>query len=249
MKQVSFLLLASIFFFSCGTKKPIPVVTPTTSNVTIKMQHSVGETPVEENKIQYVNAAGNTYSFSTLKYYLSNGVLVKDDGTEYKLNNYTLINALDATKQKISVPSLPAGKYTSLRLLLGVDNVRNHTGAQDGDLDPSNGMIWTWSTGYIFLKHEGSMIDNTGNTVGFSYHYALDKSAAEVTIPITLNAVAGGTNTITLNFDVNALYDTPTYDFNTNRYVHSDATKPGDVQWMNDVKSNVQSCFSLVSVQ
>jgi hypothetical protein len=41
------------------------------------------------------------------------------------------------------------------RFLLGVDSLTNVSGAFGGDLDPTNGMYWTWQSGYINMKLEG----------------------------------------------------------------------------------------------
>ncbi|MFN6039607.1 MAG: MbnP family protein [Bacteroidota bacterium] len=37
---------------------------------------------------------------------------------------------------------------------IGVDSVNNWNGVSGGDLDPVNGMYWTWQTGYINFKLE-----------------------------------------------------------------------------------------------
>ena len=38
---------------------------------------------------------------------------------------------------------------------LGVSSNMNRTGAHSGALDPSNGMFWSWQSGYINFKIEG----------------------------------------------------------------------------------------------
>ncbi len=38
---------------------------------------------------------------------------------------------------------------------LGVDKKYNMSGANSGDLDPVNGMFWSWQSGYINFKIEG----------------------------------------------------------------------------------------------
>ena len=38
---------------------------------------------------------------------------------------------------------------------LGVDKKHNTSGANSGDLDPVNGMFWSWQSGYINFKIEG----------------------------------------------------------------------------------------------
>ena len=42
---------------------------------------------------------------------------------------------------------------------LGIDSTTNVSGAMEGDLDPMNNMYWTWQSGYINIKFEGSIDD------------------------------------------------------------------------------------------
>ena len=54
--------------------------------------------------------------------------------------------------------------------MLGVDSVRNVSGAQTGGLDPAKGMFWTWSSGYIFFKLEGSSPKSGDVQKNLTYH-------------------------------------------------------------------------------
>ena len=99
-----------------------------------------------------------------LKYYVSNFTLVKADGSETNFKNYQLLDASEPSSLTFALDSVLNGEYTSVKFLIGVDSSRNHTGVQDGALDPVHGMIWSWNTGYIFFKHEGNFKDSTGTT-------------------------------------------------------------------------------------
>ena len=152
MKKIILGLLVLASVTSCK-KNPAPA---TEGDLTIKFNTVADGKEVKAGVFDYVNAAGNRYSISLLKYYVTNVVLVADDNTEYKLNNYDLIDAFSPTLfSTIESKNVPFAKYTKMKFLLGIDKDRNHSGAQDGDLDPMHNMIWTWSTGYLFLKHEG----------------------------------------------------------------------------------------------
>jgi hypothetical protein len=63
---------------------------------------------------------------------------------------------------------VPSGKYKELRYTLGVDSTRNVSGVQDGALSVSNGMFWSWNTGYIMLKAEG--LSPNSATGQFTFH-------------------------------------------------------------------------------
>ena len=53
--------------------------------------------------------------------------------------------------------------------MVGVDSTRNVSGAQTGALDPANGMFWSWTAGYIYLKLEGNA-PVIGNPDNFEFH-------------------------------------------------------------------------------
>lgn len=128
-----------------------------TKDVSIRVNNKVGNNSLSFGNLVHQNAAGDMYSIDMLKYFMSNMVLKADNGNEVKYNNYELIDASDEASMWLPLKELPYGKYTSLKFNLGIDSVRNHSGPQDGDLDTKNGMIWTWNTGYIFLKLKDSI--------------------------------------------------------------------------------------------
>jgi hypothetical protein len=64
--------------------------------------------------------------------------------------------------------NVPAGTYTGMYLTMGVDSARNVSGAQEGALDPANGMFWSWTSGYIMIKAEGLSPQGAGGS--FTYH-------------------------------------------------------------------------------
>ena len=57
-----------------------------------------------------------------------------------------------------------------LSFQIGIDSIDNVSGAQSGDLDPAKGMFWTWNSGYIMAKLEGSSSYSTVPDGNFTYH-------------------------------------------------------------------------------
>lgn len=105
----------------------------------------------------YVNPKGDTFRVSKFNYYISNLVFTAiNDSTFAEPNSYHLVQQSDASSLRFTVYGVPLGSYKSLSFMLGVDSARNVSGAQTGALDPAKGMFWTWNTGYIFFKLEGS---------------------------------------------------------------------------------------------
>jgi hypothetical protein len=122
--------------------------------VHVKIQHVVNGQPLTLNKQLYTNAAGDTFNITLFKYYLSNFVLTDQSGP-HKIDGCFLVSE-DSTASKSLSFNLPEGHYDSISFVIGVDSLLNCTGAQDGALDPIYGMFWTWNSGYIMAKLEGT---------------------------------------------------------------------------------------------
>jgi hypothetical protein len=57
-----------------------------------------------------------------------------------------------------------------MEFMIGVDSARNNSGAQTGALDPTNGMFWSWSTGYIMAKFEGTSAQSPAAANALKFH-------------------------------------------------------------------------------
>lgn len=113
---------------------------------------------------------GDTISISKLKFYVSAMAVYSDSGCIYtSINQAVLINAAEETTFLLgTLPS--SGFYNKLTFYLGIDSTTNSSGALDGPLDPSQGMYWTWQSGYINLKLEGSSSKNPARKNEFQFH-------------------------------------------------------------------------------
>jgi len=188
--------------------------------VVMKFENYVGGTGLSLKNgatYSYVNTNGDQFNVTTYKYYVSNIRFVNSNGTEYaEPESYHLINQAETSSLTFNVASLPAGTYTAIKVMLGVDSLRNVSGAQTGALDPMYGMFWTWSSGYIMAKVEGGFKHNTtGTNTGFSFHLGGFSGQYnvlnEVTLPLPQNLVAGNgtTSTVTFKSDVLKWFETP----------------------------------------
>lgn len=244
MKPLFYLSFVGLFFLTHSCKRK-PVVE--SGNVNLVFNNTAGGAAIEADKILYTNAAGNKYSISLLKYYVTNCVLVDANGTEFKAGNYDLIDAFKMSQfGNAKLSDVPNGNYKMLRFYLGIDRQRNHNGAQDGDLDPIHGMIWTWNTGYLFMKHEGLFITNAGDTTGMEYHFGTDTALTVIELPISLE-VSGNDKTVNINFDLNKMYSAPIINFNSAAVRHS--TDINDGPWIVDMRTNAKKAFTITGVQ
>ena len=134
-----------------------------TGDVVIEMDNHAGDDVLVFGQ-QYVTAAGDTVRFSTFNYFVSNFILVKDDGTEYRVPKdscYFLCKHEDTESRELVLRNIPAGDYKSVKFTIGVDSLKSVSpiGERGGVLDPTgaaSGMYWSWNSGYIFVKVEGT---------------------------------------------------------------------------------------------
>lgn len=154
---------AFISFTSCkkDTKEPTPAPAPipeaTTGSLIVEFEPMVGTEALVMGTKTYTNAAGNTFNVTTWKFYISNVKLTKTDNSVVTISDsYYLVDESTVAGSMIEIKNVPFGDYKAISFMLGVDSARNVSGAQTGALDPANGMFWTWSSGYIMAKMEGT---------------------------------------------------------------------------------------------
>lgn len=145
--------------------------TTATGSAAILFEHVWGMTEepfiLNTDLVHPMNA--ETMNFSTFKYYVSNVKLKKADGTWWiHPESYFLVDASNDVSSVLNLGALPIGEYTQMEYTLGVDSIRNVSGAQSGALSTANNMFWSWNSGYIMVKAEGtSPQSSTGN---FAFH-------------------------------------------------------------------------------
>jgi len=205
--------------------EPTPTPTPTPSNqlgaINIDFDNVVGTNELVLTSGSYTNAAGDTFNVTKFIYYISNIKLTKTDGTKFIDNNsYYLINEATPSSQVLTLDSIPVGDYNAMEFVIGVDSTRNVSGAQTGALDPSNDMFWTWNSGYIFLKMEGTSASAPSNDLTF--HIGGFKSpnntirAVSQSFPTNLSVKNTTTSKIKMKTDVLEMFTSPqNIDFST----------------------------------
>ncbi len=118
----------------------------------------------------FTNIFGENIIVQKFKYYISNFSVTDNTGKITRLPpKYFLVDETDSLSKIISlvVPDIAISKIS---FLLGVDSIRNVSGIQTGALDPLKGMFWTWNSGYIMAKLEGSSTSSTIAGHYFAYH-------------------------------------------------------------------------------
>ncbi len=154
------LLLAASTAVFIGCKKDSDTASTMPGEVDLQISNVVGTKALALDGTTYATPAGETFSVSTLKYYVSNLKFTKSDGTVYAApNTYFLVDQAQPATQHLAVAGVPAGTYTGVSFVVGVDAATTQADplSLTGSLNPANNMYWAWATGHIFMKMEGTV--------------------------------------------------------------------------------------------
>ena len=239
--------LFGIPFVSCK-KDDESVIDPATKNaLSIEFENRVGDQRLVLGTPAYKNASGETFSITALNYFVSNISLKDENGTVQKFpDQYFLVRQADANSQVITLKDVPSGNYSEMSFTIGVDSVKSVSPIADrvGALDitgyGNDGMYWSWNSGYIFLKMEGTSTavpKTTNANQAFAIHVGgygggwngaaqTVNNLRTITVPITTQATVRGNIAPQVHLFVDALkiFDGPNkISLATTNSVHSPA--------------------------
>lgn len=223
-------------------------------NLLLKFDNAVGDQDFIFNT-SYNKSNNESYKLSTLKYIISN-VRVKDNnGNTYTYpteSNIFIVNEADANNAGeiyITLGDVDAADYTEITFGLGVDQERFALGA-DGqgdflDLASDEGMMWSWATGYRFVRFDGTYSTATLTDEPLNIHMgsvgtSLDNyREVTLTFPNTVRVRDNKSPEVHIKADIAKVFDGATSVNFTDGYnqVHTDATTTPIIA------SNVQTMF------
>ena len=251
-------LVILIIISSCkknNAPKPEPLPLPvtlidTTGSLDIDVSNVVNGLPLLLSSTSYTNANNDTFNIDVLKYYFTNVQLKTPTGFTYaEIESYYLINQANASSLHLKIKKIPRANYTGINFLIGVDKDRNTSGAQTGALDPINDMFWTWSSGYIMAKIEGTSpqsaaIDKkiTFHLGGFTGLYTSVRSI-QLNFPNAANVTETHTPTLHLQAEIAEWFKNPNVIDFANDYL---ITTPNSRS--KSIADNYANMFTVTSV-
>lgn len=139
---------------------------------------------------QYASPSGqDSFLIEVLRFYISGIRLYEGDKVVFtERDGYHLVDIATPESRRVRI-NLPEGtRFDHLRFYLGVDSATNTAGAMGGDLDPVNGMYWTWQSGYINFKLEGKSRRCPARNNRFEFHLGGYRAPAcalqEISFPV-----------------------------------------------------------------
>lgn len=163
LNNITFIYLLSILSLITISCDDDDVNPDEKGSLKIEFDNRIGEEDLELNT-DYTNASGETFRIAKLNYYISNIRLRRSSGDDFVVpqdSSYFLIMEDDAESQMVAINGIPAGDYNEVTFTIGVDSLRStmDVSKRAGVLNPAqghDGMYWTWNSGYIFFKMEGT---------------------------------------------------------------------------------------------
>ncbi len=182
MKIYKFLSLFLIAFTlititSCSNNDDDEIQNTEPGNLQLKFENGFNNLGnIVLNQTTQTSSNGQKHQLSTLKYVISNISLIDQNGNEFKYNYNNpdkgafIINQADAKGGIVfaNLTEIPRGNYKKIKLGLGISPTAYLIG-QDGqgifwEKAKQEGMAWSWSAGYIFVRIEGKYGTSTPDT-------------------------------------------------------------------------------------
>lgn len=179
LRTAAVIAASALIFTACKKDDDTTVVDPgpnTGENVSqmhFMLHNYFDGNEIELNTGNYTNQQNEQMTISTINYWFTNVKFIKSDGSEYaEEESYRLIRGDQSNTMHFHVSDVPNGTYKGVKFMIGVDVPRNTSGAQTGALDPAiNGdMFWSWNTGYIQFKLEGTSTVSTNADKSYKFH-------------------------------------------------------------------------------
>lgn len=235
------LLIVPHLFWSC--KKDMALMdqeTYSTSKYTVLLK--CDNQSVFFDSINNTNLSGNKYSIHNVNFYISNIKLMHEDGSVFSSKETFYIDPLLISKNSFYLDSIPAGNYTEITFLLGLDPMKNIDFGLATTLDNLN-MAWPTAMGggYHFLKMEGHYLDTMNQNKGYAIHLGKNENAAEIKLH-QLFIQKNQNHDFTIVFNVNEVFANP-YTYNLNfetNYTMADSLS------MLKIRNNIQDAFSII---
>jgi len=113
----------------------------------------------------------DTITISVIKFYISKVNLLKDSIVTFKDDKLGYLIDLSQEKTKsINFTHNEDVEFNRINFQLGIDSSTHMEGVKGDDLDPTNGMYWTWKSGYINFKMEGFSLNCPARNNYFQFH-------------------------------------------------------------------------------
>ncbi len=184
-------------------KKDDAVATPSTGTLMLHMHNNLGSKEIQDYNRVYSDSVtnGRKFLFTKAQLYLSHIQLIKADGTIAELKDQIVLKKED--QEEYELGQIPAGNYTRVRFLVGLDATVNAKTPTTSATDPLNAPdMWFGSTaqpsGYVYINVQGKFDTSatgqgdTTNMLPFVYELGTPANAVIVEMTGQTQTVVAG---------------------------------------------------------
>lgn len=193
------------------------------STLVIDMSHQVDGVDAIMNSLDYMSPFGNEYSITKCRYFISDVVLHSASGNVEVDEAHYVDMTMPNTLTWNTGLEVPAGDYTSVSFIFGLDEEKN----VDGYFNTNPEAVLEWPStlggGYHYMQMEGqydsldtgadlkNYLTHLGPTNGNQYYFEADLSSSSFTVPSDENTTVN----VEIIMNINNWYQNPNlYDFN-----------------------------------
>ncbi len=180
-KPLFLVALAALLFASCGKDEKV-----TEAEFTLTPKAFWGSEPLLMGTT-YTDPLDRPIFVEDFRCYLTGIYAINENDEALFISS---VEHLDFSENLSIKKTLPTGRYKGLRFGVGVDAVRNtgqdpsqYPNAHPLSVSTSQGMFWTWNSGYIFVKFEGKTAFNgdASNMLDpYAFHVGTDNFYREI---------------------------------------------------------------------
>jgi len=205
--KIIILALMVITITACRKERANVIPAPNLGDVNVQLKYNVDGKPLVFDTLIYTNAAGNLYSVSKVRYYLSRFRFYA--GGAVKFSSDTIIYADALNPQQVTFKNVPVGTYDSVSYNIGLDEVQNISNSLPATLENIN-MGWPdmMGGGYHFLQLEGHWKDSTGN-LGYAMHIGKNGFLVKAGTKKTIQVHGGKTLNLAMTMNINEWFTNP----------------------------------------
>lgn len=179
--SIKFAFFAFLVAFSACNKKHDHEPAPNPDmkgSIELEFENFVGTQNFQIGTTYTNPNTSESFTPTMLRYFISNIQLKTANGTTYTVpqeNSYFLLDVEKPETLKFTIGDIPEGDYQEITFMIGVDSLRNTKPVSErtGNLDiagTAQGMYWSWNSGYIFVKFEGTSPQSTATDNKLRYH-------------------------------------------------------------------------------
>jgi hypothetical protein len=136
----------------------------------IRFQLFLGNEPIEWGK-KYITWNADTFAINSCKAYFSKFTFTYQNNKIVQIpNSYYLVDFSEPNTTEISLPISTNKTIKAVSFTIGIDSATNTAGLLSGALSPMLGMYWSWQSGYINWKIEGTSPSAKTRKNAFQFH-------------------------------------------------------------------------------